>query len=390
MISPAEYEARLERARAMMRSQELDAIVVTAEANLRYFTGHAPHMYVSPTRPWFAVLPLAAEPVALIPGMGRADMARDCWFSRIETWPSPRPRDEGVTALARLLLDSPRRFGRIGFELGPETRLGMPAADFLRLLELMKPALTAVDCSSILRTLRAIKSDAEVKLIRTAIDAAQAAFDDVPKLARTGMTEHELYRAFQVRLLTAGAERVPYVAIGSGFGGYDSIVRGPTSRKLGRGDILGIDTGATVSGYWADFNRNYALGEPQAAAVAAYRTLWRAQDAALAALRPGMTANQLWRVMAEQVGLDGTAVGRMGHGIGLDYTEPPSNHPDDATVLEAGMVLTLEPSLVYRAEDETGPVERFMALEEDLLLTADGPCLLTRRAPPELVVIADA
>jgi len=382
-IATAEYEARFEQARALMRAREIDAMVVTAEANLLYFAGHAPQLYVSPTRPWFVVLPLAAEPVAVIPTMGLADMRRDSWIERFETWASPRPQDEGVSLLATVLLALPRRFGAIGFELGAEQRLGMPIADFTRLCEGVAPALVAVDAAPIVRALRIRKSAAEVALIGAAIGAAQAAFDALPGLARVGTSETTLYRAFQAEALLAGADRVPYVAIASGPGGYDSGVRGPMQRCLDVGDVLGVDTGATVGGYWADFNRNLALAPVPAAARTAHARLWQAQEAALAMLRPGVRAADVWQALAGALPAASTSIGRMGHGIGLTYTEPPSIHPDDTTVLEAGMVVTLEPSLDYALDGG----RRFMVLEEDLLVTTDGPRLLTRRAPGELPVI---
>jgi Xaa-Pro aminopeptidase len=385
-IPRSEYEQRCERLRELLLACRLDALVVTAEANLRYFAGFAPHLYVSPTRPWFAVLPLANEPFAIIPEMGLADMRRESWLSHIDSWASPRPADEGVSLLVEALLALPRRFGRIGFELGPETRLGMPIADFLSVRDRVAGSLEAADGGALVQQLRGAKSSLELSFMRSAIAAAQFAFDSLGKRVKPGLSEDEIYRTFQADALLGGGERTPYVAIGSGPDGYDSIVRGPTTRRLLTGDILGVDTGVTVAGYWADFNRNMAIGRSCEEAHFAYRTLWRAQEAAMKILRPGVRASDVWRTMADLLPSASSSVGRMGHGVGLDYTEPPSIHPNDHTVIEAGMVVTLEPSFSYLAGGASGG-ERFMALEEDFFMTDDGSVLLTGRAAAELPIV---
>ena len=385
-IPRGEYERRCERLRKLLVASRLDALVVTAEANLRYFTGFAPHLYVSPTRPWFAVLPLVKDPFAIIPEMGLADMRRESWLSRIDSWASPRPSDEGVSLLTEALLALPRRFGRIGFELGAETRLGMPVADFLSVRDRLENSLEVADGGPLIQKLRGAKSDLELSFMRSAITAAQFAFDALGKRAKPDLSEEEIYRTFQADALLGGGERTPYVAIGSGPDGYDSIVRGPTARRLKTGDILGVDTGVTVAGYWADFNRNMGIGRACEEARFAYRTLWRAQDAAMKILRPGVRASEVWRTMADLLPSTDSSVGRMGHGVGLDYTEPPSIHPNDHTVIEAGMVVTLEPSFSYGVGGVQGG-ERFMALEEDFFMTNDGSILLTERAPVELPIV---
>ena len=80
-----------------------------------------------------------------------------------------------------------------------------------------------------------------------------------------------------------------------------------------------------------------------------------------------------------------TPVGRMGHGLGLDLTEPPSLAPDDHTRLEPGMVITLEPSLALPGT--AGLTRRLMVHEENVVVTPAGCELLTRRAPAELPIV---
>ena len=144
-----------------------------------------------------------------------------------------------------------------------------------------------------------------------------------------------------------------------------------------------FDTGSVFDGYSSDFDRYVAFGRADADAKRAYRTVWEATEAGFAAARPGATTSDLWRAMAEVLdagGSLGNSVGRLGHGLGMQVTEWPSHTADDGTVIEEGMVLTLEPGLTWAPG-------RMMVHEENFVLRADGPEMLSRRAPAELPII---
>ena len=85
-----------------MAGQGLDALLLTTEPEVRYFTGFLTQFWQSPTRPWFLVVPAAGKPVAVIPAIGAACMRRT-WLEDIRTWASPNPEDEGVSLLAEAL-----------------------------------------------------------------------------------------------------------------------------------------------------------------------------------------------------------------------------------------------------------------------------------------------
>jgi Xaa-Pro aminopeptidase len=112
--------------------------------------------------------------------------------------------------------------------------------------------------------------------------------------------------------------------------------------------------------------------------------MWLATEAGLKASFVGATTDDVFRAMArviEDAGSVGNNVGRLGHGLGMQLTEPPSNMPGDGTVLKANMVLTVEPGIEY----EHG---RMIVHEENIVIRDSGPELLTRRAPRELPKIA--
>ncbi len=126
----AEYQARMGRAQAEMTARQLDAVVVTAPPNWRYFAGFATQFWESPTRPWFLVLPRQGEPVAVIPTIGEPGVAGP---GSVTSAPGRRrARRRRRRLMAGVLGALPRRFGRIGWEMGRESVIRMPITDFDR------------------------------------------------------------------------------------------------------------------------------------------------------------------------------------------------------------------------------------------------------------------
>lgn len=377
----SEFELRTERAQHLMLEFQLDALLFTSEPDVRYFSGFHTQFWESPTRPWFLVVPLQGMPIALIPEIGFSGMAAT-WVEDIRTWPAPCPTDDGISLLEVALSDLTSRFGRVGVPLGHESHLRMPAGDFQRLANVLHP-IEFVDCCPVIKSLRNIKSEPEIAKIRYVCDVTSAAFEALPGLLQMGESERENCKRFRIELLKRGADNSPYLISGSGPGGYDSIIMGPTDRVLAEGDILIIDTGTTYDGYFSDFDRNYAFGQPADDVRRAYDVVYKATEAGFKAAGPGKTTSDLWMVMWEILeagGALGNDVGRMGHGLGMQLTEGPSITPTDGTLLQPGMIITLEPGMTFAPGKQ-------MVHEENLLITEDGAEMLSRRAPAEMPVI---
>lgn len=371
----AEFEGRLAGAHSAMREAGLDALFLTTEAEVRYFTGFRTLFWQSPTRPWFLVIPADRAPIAIVPEIGAALMAQT-WVRDIRTWSSPHANDDGVSLLGDVL----RPFASVGMPMGRESTLRMSMMDFARLRDGL-PGTCFTDCTPLVRDLRMVKTEAEIGVLRRICAIASDAFDHAPDLFHVGQPLAEAFRAFRIDLLRCGADDVPYLVGGAGPGGYPDVISPPGARPLQPGDVLMLDTGATLQGYHCDFDRNFAFGHADAAARAAYRTLHRATDAALAIARPGVTCAELHRTMQAVIGQGTGDVGRYGHGLGMQLTESPSIIGFDQTVMRPGMVMTLEPSMVI-AEG------RIMVHEENLVIRDGAPELLSRRAPAELPVLA--
>ena len=142
-------------------------------------------------------------------------------------------------------------------------------------------------------------------------------------------------------------------------------------------------TGCTFDGYWCDFDRNYAVGEIDDACKRAHEAMWLATEAGINAARPGARTDDLFLAMnqiIEKAGAVNSNVGRLGHGLGMQLTEPPSNRLGDGTVIEEGMVLTIEPGIEYAPG-------KMIVHEEDIVIRSDGAELLTRRTPREMPTI---
>jgi len=373
-----EYRQRCALAQTKLAELDLDALFLSTEAEVRYFTGFHTPFWQSPTRPWFVLVPRNADPIAVIPTIG-APLMDDTWISDIRTWSSPQPEDDGVTLLA----DTIRSLGlkRVGVPMGPETHLRMPLADWHD-LQASVSDVEFVDGTSVVRSMRMVKSELELAKTAHVCSLVSGGFEGLSDLLSIGMTEREAFIAFKVDLLNRGADDVPYLVGATGHS-FTDVIKQPSDRKIEAGDLLMFDTGTMWDGYSSDFDRYYAFGHADDVAQRAHHVVWDATEAGLNMLRPGVTTTDLWKAMADVMiegGSLGNDVGRLGHGLGMQLTEWPSNTATDETVIEEGMVLTLEPGMTFAPG-------RMMLHEENVVVRADGPEMLSRRAPRDLPVI---
>lgn len=377
----AEFQARLSRAQSLMAEAALDGLLLTSMDNIRYFVGIDSTFWESYTRPWFLLVPADGEPLPIVPDIGES-VIRQTWISEVWTWPSPRPEDDGTSLVIKAISSLKRRHGRVGAELGREMRLMMPV-DQLKEISKGLSGIELVDGTEVLWRLRMIKSVAEVSKLQRSIDIAAAVFDQVPTFVFQGMSEREVRRQFQMRLLQEGADQIPVVISRAGPGGPVEITANPSDRVLTDGDILFIDTGTVFDGYYCDYDRNFQVGKASSALQFAQERVWEANNAGIRAAVPGTTAGAVFAQMEKVLSSDGRDLnsnGRMGHGLGLRVTEPPSIKLGDDTALQPGMVLCIEPGLEY----EPGKI---VLHEETVLITEDGARLLTPRAPRQLPLI---
>lgn len=368
-----EYLARLARAQSALNAEGIDALLLTGDADIRYFSGFLTRFWESPTRPWYLIVPATGLPTAVIPQIGVDLMART-WITDIRPWPAPHPTEDGTALLA----DALRPHSRVATPMETGTHLRAPLAEWATLNgRLPNPVRSD---GGLMRRLRQIKSPAEVARIEATCTGAARAFTRLPGAIAAGDPLSTVFRRFQILLLEEGADWVPYLAGAASPGGYADVISPADGRRLTEGDVLMLDTGAIRDGYFCDFNRNFCVGQPDGALRDDHARLIDATHAGFDALRPGQTAEAVFATMDKILTGGATTTGRYGHGLGLHLTEPPSLMRGDTTVLEPGMVLTLEPVL----ERRPGVT---LVHEENVVITETGARWLTPPAGPDLTVI---
>lgn len=368
-----EYQTRTAKAQKLMAEAGIDALLLCTEAEFRYFSGFRSAFWKSPTRCWYLIVPQNADPIAIIPTIGQGLM-KQTWISDIRTFPAPDPE---ITELP-LLQEALANYKNIGLPMGEETTLHMPLLRFLKLQNSIKGKFQ--DATNIVRELRMVKSKAEINIIKEICSIGSRAFDKAAEIFQCGLPLDQAFRNFRIALLQEGADNVEFLVGAADPLGHESIIGPPVKRTLQKGDILMLDTGATLKGYYCDFDRNFALKSASDEMKKAYETLWKATEAGLKAATPKNRACDVFQAMNNIVKANAGQVGRFGHGLGMQLTEWPSIAPKDKTQLQENMVITLEPSC---------PVgnKRIMVAEENILITNGKAICLTKRATPNLPII---
>jgi len=379
----AEFQRRCEAIQQNLRNDNIDVLWLSTEADIRYVTGFLTQFWQSPTRPWYVLIPQSGKPVAIIPAIGEQCMSRT-WIDDIRTWSSPDPVDDGVSLLTDTVTELAGKNARVGLPMGSETYVRSPVNDIEKIKSHL-PEANWIDATECIRAVRHVKSDLEIEKLRYVCSTASLAFSRVPEIIKAGMSEADAFRAFRIACLEAGADEAAYVVGAATPGGYEDIISPPGNHIVSNGDVLILDTGCTFDGYFADFDRNYAVESVDERTAAAHQRVWDATEAGLELIKPGVTCAELCAAM-QAVMLPGNAsagsaeVGRLGHGLGIQLTETPSIAPFDHTPMQVGMTMTLEPGYTYTEG-------KMMVHEENLVVTETGYELLSTRAARDIPII---
>jgi Xaa-Pro dipeptidase len=378
----SEHSQRLERLRGLMQEHGMQAVLLGTGANLAYFSGY-PSPSRSVPRPFFVLLPLAGDPVFFTHTGHAAEARRFSWISDIRDYQplATVPVDLIKEALAeKSLLDA-----TIGMELGAEQAFDYSYLQFTRLRDAL-PGLTLSDAAPLLWALRMVKSPWEISCIRQACDTTSEAYQATFRSARAGIPERDVYLAMK-DYLVQHSDGTVFLAITSGSGNYDLVTKPPENRPLVSGDLVWMDAGCTVNGYWSDYSRAGIVGPPSDEQCSAQDAIHRITKEAVAMVRPGVRASWIWQFCLKELealffpitSSITQLAARVGHGMGLDMTEPPHLGPHDQTVLQEGMVITIEPGVATTYGT--------FHVEENVLITKDGAEVLSR-SPRNLQPIA--
>jgi Xaa-Pro dipeptidase len=371
-----ELRDRVERARRQIEEHRLDALLLSDEPNVIYFTGMETPSFATRARPLFVLIPADGPPVLFCSRSQSANARAASAIEEIVSFEGFEP--EAIAALAEKLRERRLATGRIGCEIGPEQRLGMTFNGFERLRAAL-PEAELCDGSAAIWGTRAVKSAAEIDLMRRAGEINGSAFAAALEAARAGVSEREVRRVWAATLTDLGADRPGYFAVHSGPGSYRRVSSSATARTLADGDLLWMDGGLVNRGYWSDVTRMIAIGRPTASQRDDYAFAWGVVQELIAGVRPGCTAGDVARRAAELFAAAGLPMGsssRNGHGLGLELTEPPSIVDGDETVLLPGMTISVETGVARW--------EGYFMLEDNFVVGENGAELLSVPAPPTL------
>jgi Xaa-Pro aminopeptidase len=240
-----------------------------------------------------------------------------------------------------------------------------------------------IDISPELRRVRRIKNQTELEKLARAAAITDAVGEEIIERLRPGQTELEVSVMIGAAIGAHGGTLSFESLVQSGPNSALPHMR-PTGRKLSAGDFVLLDFGAAFDGYKADTTRMAVVGEPGEKHAEIHRLVLAAHDAAIAAVRAGTTTGAVdaaARQLIDAAGMGDRFFHRTGHGLGLEAHEEPSLDPGSTTVLEAGMVFTIEPGIYI-------PGWGGVRIEDDVAVERSGCSLLTK-ADRSLRVISD-
>lgn len=352
---------RLSRARAQARDRGVDALLITPGSDLRYLVGVGG---ASHERLTCLVAPTEGDPVLVVPqleyaGYGELPVAARTWTD-----------GEDPHALVAGMLGGARTVAVAD---------AMPAMHVLPLADRLSGARQVL-AAPILRELRMHKDDAEIAELASVAAAIDRVHAEVPALLRPGRTEAEVGADIDALMRAEGHEQAAFIIVGSGPNGA-SPHHDVSERRLQRGDTVVVDIGGpNPAGYNSDCTRTYAVGEPERERAEIYAVLQRAQQAAVDAVRPGVSAESVdaaARSVLAGAGYGERFIHRTGHGIGLDVHEEPYIVGGNQLELAEGMAFSIEPGVYF--DGQWGA-----RIEDIVVVTADGVRALNTR-PHELV-----
>jgi len=344
---------RLGRLRERMDVAGVDALVVAPGSDLRYLSGYDA---LPLERPTLLIVRPDGPPAMVAPRLELARVEEEVLLDDLEVH-SYGEHDDALALAGRVIGAADGATVALGDQMWTSFTLGLQRA---------LPGRRWVAASRVIAPLRAVKDADEVERLAAVGRAIDEVHRHVPEVLRVGRTEREVADELAA-LIRSGHDTVSFVIVAAGPNSA-SPHHEPGARRIAERDVVVVDIGGTLDGYCSDMTRTYAMGEVPDGFAAAYDVLEAAQAAAVAAVRPGMTAGQIDAVAREALvaaGLGDAFVHRTGHGIGLDTHEEPWILGGSDVALVPGMTFSVEPGFYLDG--------RYGARIEDIVaVSADG------------------
>lgn len=239
-----------------------------------------------------------------------------------------------------------------------------------------------VDIGKIIADMRAVKCEAEISLIKSAQEITDRAFSYIIKKIAAGKTEREIALDLEFFMRSEGSEGTAFDTI-CVSGKNSSKPHGvPGAKVIENGDFVTLDFGAVVGGYRSDMTRTVAVGKPSEKMILVYDTVLKAQSAALAAIKPGVSCRDIDKIARDIInaaGFEGCFGHGLGHGVGIDIHENPAFSTRCETVTAPGMVITVEPGIYLENE--------FGVRIEDMIVVTENGCEDITKSDKRLTVL---
>lgn len=345
---------RIDRARRLLESAGVGALVVSRPENVRYLCG------------------FTGSSSALLVAESDAVLVTDSRYAEQSASEAPAVKvhvASGPPAIVAAGLTAARRRGfeaeALTYDAWERIAAGCDAA-----------GAVLVPCRGLIEGLRAIKGEEELPLIERAIAIAADALEAVLPLAVPGAVERDLALELEVRMKQEGAEEVAFPLIVAS-GPRSALPHGRASgKRLAAGEFVVFDIGARHEGYHSDMTRTVFMGAAAGEQRRLYETVREAQLAAIETIAPGVKAadvDRAARAVIESAGFGERFGHGTGHGVGLEVHEAPRVGPRSEDLLQAGMVVTVEPGIYL-------PGEAGVRIEDMVLVTPEGHRVLTPRS----------
>lgn len=362
-----EFKGRWTRLQAEMAKAGLDGIMVGESSNFLYLTGHESTQFLHRMRPQMMLLPREGKPTFFVYAAEVGKLKHLSAGAAMNSYVDiPFPVDDFATVIRSMGWEK----ATIGAELGPNQRLGLPVTEYQRLQKAL-PKLTWADAGPALMATQFIKSDGEIRVLKKACEISMQSWDLLLERIHPGVSEQEIIRQLSIANVELGAdpnEPLSVHATHLSLGATDGIFR--------EGDFLKCDFHSRYRGYWSDLCRIAVVGEPTAKHIEWHKIQAQLTADCIALVKPGIKVKEIATYSNKRLEAMGqtplSPIKRIGHGIGLEATTPPSVNMLDETILLPGMTIAIEPRVVF----DIGA----LLLEESVLVTQGGHELLTTGA----------
>ncbi len=343
----------------VLEENNIDALLVSKQENVRYFsgfTGDSTVLFIMPDAQYLitdARYTEQAEQEA--PAYTVITHSGMFWEGLLPLW---KDRQRQVLGYERTEI-SHALYCNLEEQLQPEKMVGV-ALDGLRM----------------------IKSSEEISYLETACQIADEAFAELLPEIRPGVTERYLQGYLEWNMLKRGAEEKSFDTIVAS-GRRSSLPHGTaTDKQIEKGDFITFDFGAVYKGYHSDITRTVVVGQPTEEQKQLYDRVLHAQCLGVESVRPGLSGkdvDQIVRQYFKEQSCDEYFIHSLGHGIGLEIHELPVLSPKSTAILASGMVVTVEPGLYI-------PNFGGVRIEDSVLVTEKG-CRILTKTTKELLVL---